>query len=134
VLFGELVRLTHAIYDKHYPSPQPMNPFDAIATLVLGKIKEGIWAAWLKFLFELGFSASVSFLFTAGTILVSTRSAALAIGGGMIMAALALTYLFRRESSRLTRGMLVVLPSAEAAKEMATDFQTIQKSDKETPK
>ena len=40
-----------------------MNPFDALATFVLGKIKEGIWAQWLRFLFELGFSAIASFLF-----------------------------------------------------------------------
>ena len=113
-----------------------MNPFDAIATFVLGKIKEGIWAQWLRFLFELLFSALVSFLFTCGTVLVSTRSAALAIGSGMIVASLSLTVLFRRESSKLTKGMLVVLPSAEAAKELATDFQTIQKSnshDQEKP-
>lgn len=111
-----------------------MNPFDAIATLILGKIKDGIWAAWLKFLFELTFSAVVSFLFTCGTVLVATDSAAIAIGSGMIMASLSLTVLFRRESSKLTRGMLVVLPSAEAAKELATDFQTIQKTTEDQPK
>ena len=108
-----------------------MNPFDAIATLVLGKIKEGVWAEWLRFLFELLFSAIVSFLFTCGSVLVTTRSAAIAIGSGMVVASLALTVLFRRESSKLTKGMLVVLPSAEAAKELATDFQTIEKPDQE---
>ena len=104
-----------------------MNPFDAIATFVLGKIKEGVWAEWLRFLFELLFSAIVSFLFTCGSVLVTTRSVAIAIGSGMVVASLALTVLFRRESSKLTKGMLVVLPSAEAAKELATDFQTIEK-------
>ena len=104
-----------------------MNPFDAIATFVLGKIKEGVWAEWLRFLFELLFSAIVSFLFTCGSVLVTTRSAAIAIGSGMVVASLALTVLFRRESSKLTKGMLVVLPSAEAAKELATDFETIEK-------
>ena len=108
-----------------------MNPFDAIASFVFDKIKEGIWAAWLKFLFELSFSAIVSFLFITGSVLVSGQPAGVAIGSGMIVASLALTVLFRRESSKLTRGMLVVLPEAEAAKEIATDFQTIQKSDQE---
>lgn len=108
-----------------------MNPFDAIASFVLGKIKEGIWAQWLKFLFELFFSAVVSFLFICGTSLVATRSAAIAIGSGMVASALSLTVLFRRESLKLTRGMLVVLPSAEAAQELATDFQVLQKSDQE---
>ncbi|HEY3972303.1 MAG TPA: hypothetical protein VGM18_04815 [Candidatus Sulfotelmatobacter sp.] len=109
-----------------------MNPFDAIAALILGKIKDGIWAQWLKFLFELLFSAVVSFLFTCGTVLVSGEPELLAIGAGMIMAALALTVLFRREASRLTKGMLVVLPSAEATKEIATDFEVIQKAEEKT--
>lgn len=104
-----------------------MNPFDAIATFVLGKIKEGIWAAWLRFLFELIFSAAVSFLFVCGTLLAATDAVTLAIGSGMVTAAIVMVALFRRESSRLTKGMIVVLPSAEAAKELETDLQVIQK-------
>lgn len=107
-----------------------MNPLDALATFVLGRIEQGVWAQWLKFLFELLFSAVVSFLFVCGTVLASTRSPSLAIGSGMVMAAIAMTTLFRREKSKLTKGMLVVLPSAEAAQEIATDLQTIQKSEK----
>jgi hypothetical protein len=108
-----------------------VNPFNAIAELILGKIKEGFIAAWAKFLFELIFSAVVSFLFVCGTALCADADAGLAIGGGMVMAALSMVVLFRRESSKLTRGMLVVLPSAEAAKELETDLQVIQKSDQE---
>ncbi len=104
-----------------------MNPADAILGFVWDKIKEGVWAQWLRFLFELIFSAGVSFLFTCGTVLCGTESPEIAIGSGMIMAAVALTVLFRRESSKLTKGMLVVLPEAEAAKEIATDLQTIEK-------
>ena len=106
-----------------------MNPFNAIAELILGKIKEGFIAAWVKFLFELIFSAIVSFLFVCGTLLATTDEVSLAIGSGMVMSALSVVVLFRRESSKLTRGMLVVLPSAEAAKELETDFQVIQKSE-----
>jgi len=107
-----------------------MNPFDAIASFVFDKIKEGIWAQWLKLLFEFAFSATVSFLFTCGTVLVATRSVALGIGSGMIMAAVSLTVLFRRESDKLTRGMLIVLPASEAPKELETDVQILQKTDK----
>jgi hypothetical protein len=108
-----------------------MNPFDALATFILGRIKQGLYTQWLKFLFEMAFSAVVSFLFTCGTVLVSGRSAALAVGSGMVMAAIVMTVLFRRESSRLTKGMLVVLPGDEAAQEMATGLQVIQKADEE---
>jgi len=103
---------------------------DALATFVLGRLQQGLYAQWLKFLFEMGFSAVVSFLFTCGTVLVSTHSPATAIGAGMMLAAIAMATLFRRERSKLTKGMLVVLPSAEAAQEIATDLQAIQKPDK----
>jgi len=108
-----------------------MNPFEPIASFVLGWMKQTALAAWLKFLFELGFSAVVSFLFVCGGTLAASKSPYLAIGTGMVMAAIAMTVLFRREQSRLTRGMLVVLPSAEAAQELATDLETIHKADKE---
>lgn len=104
-----------------------MNPFDALATFVLGKIKEGLYAQWLKFLFELTFSAVVSFLFGCGTLLFAQARAGMAIGFGMIWAAMAMVYLFRRENLRLTKGMIVALPESEAAKEMQSDFQLIQK-------
>lgn len=106
------------------------DPFGALAKFVLGRIEQGVWAQWLKFLFELSFSAVVSFLFVCGTVLASTRSPAVAIGSGMVMSAIAMVTLFRREQNKLTKGMLVVLPSAEATQEIATDLQTIQKAEK----
>jgi hypothetical protein len=105
-----------------------VNPLDALADFVLGKIKESLWAEWLKFLFELGFSAVASFLFSCGTLLFAQASAGVAIGFGMIWAAMAMIFLFRREKSRLTKDMLIALPEAEAAKEISSDFQVIQKS------
>ena len=108
-----------------------MNPFDALATFVLGKIKEGLYAQWLRFLFELGFSATVSFLFTCGGMLVSGATDAMSIGIGMIWSALAMVYLFRRERTKLTAGMIVALPGDEAAKELQSNFEVIEKS-KET--
>lgn len=108
-----------------------MNPFDALAIFVLGKIKEGLYAAWLKFLFEMLFSAVVSFLFACGSMLLGKAPAGVAIGFGMLWAAMAMTYLFRRETSRLTKGMIVALPAEEATKELNSNFQTIQKIEKE---
>jgi hypothetical protein len=105
-----------------------LDPFNALATFVLGEIKEGIWAQWLKFLFELGFSAVLSFLFVTGSLLAATTPASIAIGLGMVAAAIAMTTLFRREKSKLTKGMMIVLPEAEATKELAADLQTITKT------
>lgn len=105
-----------------------MNALNALAYFVLGKIKEGLYAQWLKFLFEMAFSGVVSLLFTTGGLMAAKVPPSIAIGTGMVMAAIALTTLFRREKNKLTKGMLVVLPSAEATQEITTDLQTIQKS------
>jgi hypothetical protein len=108
-----------------------MDPFQAGVEFLLGRLKQTAYAAWLKFLFELAFSAVVSFLFSCGGMLFAGKPAGIAIGFGMIWAALALVYLFRRERSKLTAGMIVALPGDEAARELASNFQTIEKPEKE---
>jgi hypothetical protein len=107
-----------------------MDPFTGIATYLLGRLKQGVWAQWMRFLFELIFSGVVSFLFVAGGALVATRNWPAGIGAGMIAAGIYSTALFRRESSKLTKGMMVVLPSEEAAEEMTAQVQEIDKSQK----
>lgn len=98
----------------------------ALAEFVLGKMKQSAMALWLKLLFTMAFSAAVSFLFVCGTMLALGGPSAFAIGSGMVMAAMAMTVLFRR--SALTKGLMVVLPASEAAKEIGTNFQVIEKS------
>ena len=104
-----------------------MNPFAGLAEYLLGRLKQSTINLWARFLFELAFSAGVSFLFVCGSVMVSTRSGILGIGSGMIAASISATVLFRRESSKLTRGMLAVIPSEEAVKELSTGLQTIEK-------
>jgi hypothetical protein len=103
-----------------------LNPFTALADFVLGKMRQSMLALWLKLIFTMVFSATVTFLFICGGTLVATHSWTIAIGSGMVMAALVLTVCFRR--SPLTKGMMIVLPAGEAAEELAKDFQVIQKS------
>jgi hypothetical protein len=103
-----------------------VDPLGALADFVLGKLKQSAMALWLKLLFTMSFSAVVSFLFVAGTILALGQPAGFAVGSGMMMAAMAMTVLFRR--SPLTNRLMVVLPQAEAARELETNFQTIEKS------
>jgi hypothetical protein len=102
-----------------------VNPFSALAELAVGFWKAGKAQAWAKLIFQLLASGLISFLFVCGTALVGSRSWAVAIGMGMIMASVSMTVVFRR--SPLTKGMLLVLPSEEAAKEINSDLQTIQK-------
>lgn len=104
-----------------------MDPFQGLASFILGKMKDSTVGLWWKLIFEMVFSGVVSFLTVCGSLLASGVRYSVAIGTGMVTAAVALTYLFRKETSRLTKGMLVVLPSLEANKELNTDLQSIQK-------
>lgn len=106
-----------------------MNPFDGLAKYLLGRLEQKILQSWARFIFQMAFSAFVTFCFTCGTVMLSTRSAITGVGSGMVMVAIVLTVFFR--TSKLTAGMIAVLPSAEAAEEIATSLQTIEKPDQE---
>jgi hypothetical protein len=108
-----------------------VNPFDGLAKYLLGRLEQKIMQSWARFLFQMAFSAFVSFCFVCGTVMVSTRSVITGVGSGMVMVAIVLTVFFR--SSKLTAGMIAVLPSAEAAEEIATGIQTITRADLEKP-
>lgn len=103
-----------------------MNPFDGLARYLLGRLEQKVFQSWMKLLFQMGFSGIVSFLFVCGTVMVSTRSAVLGIGSGMVVGAMAMMVLFRR--SPQTANMTVVLPAAEAEKEINTDWQISTRS------
>lgn len=107
-----------------------MNPFDGLAKYLLGRLEQKILQSWARFLFQMAFSTFVTFCFTCGTVMVSTRSVITGVGSGMVMVAIVLTVFFR--TSKLTAGMIAVLPSAEAAEEIATGLQTITKTEPET--
>lgn len=104
-----------------------MDPFQGLAAFVLGRLKESAIALWLHFLFELIFSAVVSFLLTCGMGLISSQDVAVSIGVGMVTAAVCMTVVFRKEMSRLTKGMFVVLPELEAEQELKSNLEIIQK-------
>lgn len=104
-----------------------MDPFGALATFILGKIKEGVWAEWLRLLFEMTVSALVSFLFVCGGMLGVGQGPGESIGTGMVMAALILVAFLRRDANKLTKGMFFVFPAGEAQKEIDTGLETLQK-------
>lgn len=102
-----------------------MNPFDGIAHFFLGLIQQKKLQAWFVLLFQLGFSAVVSFLYAAGAALVGGVPVAVAIGMGMVFSATAMTVVFRR--SPATKGMTVALPADEAKTELDSPVQVITK-------
>lgn len=100
-----------------------MNPFDGLAKYLLGRLEQKILQSWARFLFQMAFSAFVTFCFVCGSVLTTTRSTVTGVGTGMVAVAIVLTVFFR--TSKLTAGMIAVLPSAEATEELATGLQTI---------
>jgi hypothetical protein len=106
-----------------------LDPFQAGVNFLLGRLAQSLLARWLKFLFELIFSGGVAFLFITGSALAAGKAPAIAIGVGMVWAALAMTVVFRDEHSKLTAGMLAALPGEEAGKELAADVQIIRKAE-----
>jgi hypothetical protein len=120
-----------------------VNPFNAIAELILGKIKEGIYVTWAKVCFQLLITAWGSFFLTCGGVLSAYALAhfltdaafesgpvwGLAIGTGMTVMVLCVVYWIRTEPTKFFKGMRFVFPSEEAAKELATNFEVIQKLD-----
>lgn len=98
-----------------------MNPFDGLAKYLLGRLEQKILQGWLRLIFQMAFSGLVSFLFVAGSVMLSTKSVITGIGSGMVISAMAMMVLFRRMPQ--TAGMTVVLPGEEAAKEIITDWQ-----------
>jgi len=102
-----------------------MDPFNAIGNVFLGWMKDKIIQHWLNLLFELIWSGLLSFLFVCGSALAAKVMAGVAIGAGMVTSAVCMTIVFRR--SPLTKNLLLVLPAAEALKEIQTDTQTIQR-------
>lgn len=81
---------------------------------------------WCKLIFSILFSFWTSWAFAAGTSLIAKPSYTLAVGVGLVAGSVSATVVFR--TSDLAKGLLVVLPEAEATKEINTDLQTIIKS------
>ena len=122
-----------------------MDPFQGLASLVLGKLKDSAIALWLKLLFQLLVSMVGSFLLIfAATIaamvgMVLSGKAHLdagiifvaALGAGSGASALVLVNQIRSNQSKILKGMRFIFPSLEAAQALATDFETITIADKE---
>jgi hypothetical protein len=120
-----------------------MNPFDALATFVLGKLKESAEMQVARLMFQLAVTAWGSFFLTCGGVLTTyalnhlVRGAsfesgpvwALGLGSGMTVMVVCVVYWIRTDPSKLFKGMRFVFPSAEAAKELAQDFETIHKTE-----
>lgn len=106
-----------------------MAPLDAVAGIIVGiystNKKTKVLQQWLTLLFQMFCSGVITFMFTAGTTMITSKSLVLSIGTGLISTAVILTVYLR--TSPLTKGMMFVLPAQEAKEEINTNVQVIQK-------
>ncbi len=109
-------------------------------------IKKGLWAQWLRLLFELAYSGLASFLWgfgvsvgALGTTILATVVASkphidapmvfvLSLGSGALWSVQSMTRFLRSDEAKLLRSMKWVLPGDEAAAEINSSFQTITKA------
>lgn len=105
-----------------------MDPFQGLATFILGRLKQSAMALYIKAIFSMIASGVISFLLVCGTSLVSTRVWSISVGSGMIVAAIALTVAFKQ--SDLAKKLSIVVPSLEQQTEAVDGMTTIQKEGK----
>jgi len=103
-----------------------MNPWDAVgkffAELIEGKRLE----RWMKLMVTMVFSAVVYFLSATGTALIAREAWPVAVGAGMLAAAVAMVFLWNR--SPLTKGLMVAEPKDVIIKsETDSDLATINR-------
>jgi hypothetical protein len=103
-------------------------PFARLAEFALGRLKQSAVTQFLRFLFALGFSGTLSFLFVCGVSLTAGESPAISIGRGMVASAVCMTICYRTYKSKLLAGLPIVLPAEEAKIELQTNTQTIERN------
>lgn len=101
-----------------------MDPFQGLAAFVLGRLKQSAMALWLKLLFTMFFSSSVTLAFFTGTVALKTGSLVTGFATGLIAASLVLVALFKL--SPLTKGLTIALPTQILNEEAKQDIQTLQ--------
>ncbi|MGA2443299.1 MAG: hypothetical protein ABSH08_20295 [Tepidisphaeraceae bacterium] len=110
-----------------------MDPFQGLATFVLGRLKDSAIALWWKLLFLCVFSAVVSFLAVDGGFLIRGASELVARGWGYSSAAGALVLCFLANGQKLLKGMVAIIPNQEVIAALETQYQQVQ-ADKEQKK
>lgn len=101
-----------------------MDPFQGLASFVLGWMKNSATALYLKAIFSMIASGAISFLLTCGTLLVSTRVWSVSVGAGMIVAAVTMTVAFRQ--SDLAKKVSIVVPELEQQDEQVNGVVTVK--------
>jgi hypothetical protein len=113
-----------------------MDPLNDLATFILGRLKQGMYAKFLTLACELFLSGLGGFLVGSSVSIGGALGLKLApavallsgLAGGNMLAAICIGAAMRADKTGLMKNMRIVWPDQEAAAEMATGLQTIEKS------
>ena len=101
-----------------------MDPFGALADFVLGKLKQSAMAVWLKLLFTMGLSFTVTLSFFTGTVALKTGSLATGFATGLVASSLVLLGLFRM--SPLCKKLMIAVPAEVLQAEEKENLQKVE--------
>jgi hypothetical protein len=100
-----------------------MDPFEGLADFVLGKLKQSAIALWLKLLFTMGLSFTVTLCFFTGTVGLKTGSLTAGFATGLVASSLVLLGLFRM--SPLCKRLLIAVPTEILQAEESGNLQRV---------
>ena len=86
-----------------------MDPFQGLASFILGRLKQSATSLWLKLIFTMTLSATITLCFFTGTVTLKTGSLQTGFATGLVMVALVLLALFKM--SPLTKNLVIALPT-----------------------
>lgn len=111
------------------------DPFNALASFVLGWMKQGLYAKLIRLFseiflaglwsFQLGFGAAT--LAALANHLSPVTALVTGLGSGQIMSAIFMVATYRADTSNATKGWRIVIPESEAQQELQQDTQTIDR-------
>ena len=101
-----------------------MDPFGALAEFVLGKLKQSAMSLWLKLLFTMGLSFTVTLCFFSGTVALRTGSLTTGFATGLVASSLVLVGLFRM--SPLCKKLLIAVPAEILQAEEKEKLQKVE--------
>ena len=100
-----------------------MDPFQGVASFVLGWMKQTAMAKWLRLLFEMATGALVTLCFFTGTVTLSSGSLTVGFATGLVAVSLVLLAQFKM--SPLTKGLTLAVPLRIADEALAQRVELV---------
>lgn len=98
-----------------------MDPFSAVADIIVAWHKAGQLQGWLRLLFSITFSYGLGFSTACGTALVATDSWTIGIGSGFLMGAAMALVAYQAANKDITKGTVIAVPQKTVEDRFTSD-------------